>query len=493
MRLLFLVHRYLGIAVGVLMVAWCVSGAVMMYVRYPQLSSGERLRHLEPLDWGRCCVVREGSLADDKPPASDKPIEEFQVEMVARVPVARVRYVDGKTRLIDLADGHDIGSVSAQEAEDVAASFGKRSDRLSRPRLEGLIDYDQWTVSGEFNRARPLFRIALADGVGTRVYVSAVTGRVMQVTTALERFWNWLGAIPHWLYFAQLRRNAALWGQVVIWTSLIGCFLAFTGLWLGIRQLLRQSQRNAPPYRGILFWHHLPGLIFGLFALAWVVSGFVSMNPWGFLDADADAGRLAAQQLRGTLLSASQVQASLGSLSAVAKLPGIVSVESTLLDSRLYLVVTTQDGGRWRFNGAGVSDRIDGGDWIRIARLLGGNERTEPKVLTEGDEYYFDRHGTETLPVYRIIANDRQQTRYYLDPLTGALLASFDGDARWYRWLHQGVHTLDFTPVLRARPSWDVLMLLLLGGATTVCATGTYLAIRRISRPLRRPVVPQNL
>jgi hypothetical protein len=489
MRWLFLIHRYLGIAVGVLMVAWCI----MMYVRYPQLSSGERLRHLEPLDWVRCCVVSEGPLADDKAPASDRPIDEFQVEMVASVPMARVRFVDGKTRLIDLSDGHVIGSVSAHEAEEVAATFGTGTNRSSRPPLEGLIDFDQWTVSGEFNRARPLFRFALADGLGTRVYVSAVTGRVVQATTARERFWNWLGAIPHWLYFAQLRRNVALWSQVVIWTSLIGCFLAFTGLWLGIRQLLRQSQRNAPPYRGILFWHHVPGLIFGLFALAWVVSGLVSMNPWGFLDGDENSSHLATERLRGAPLSAAEVQASLHSLPDVAKLPGIVSVESTRLGGGLYLVVTTRDGARWRFNDAGKSARISGEDWTYIVRALGGNELTEPKLLTEGDEYYFDRHGIETLPVYRIIANDRQQTRYYLDPLTGAPLASFDGDARWYRWLHQGVHTLDFTPVLRARPGWDCLMLLLLGGATTVCATGTYLAIRRISRPLRRPVSDQNL
>jgi hypothetical protein len=225
-----------------------------------------------------------------------------------------------------------------------------------------------------------------------------------------------------------------------------------------------------------------------MFALAWVASGFVSMNPWGFLEGDGDGGRLAAQRLRGAPLSAAEVKASLRSLPALARLPGIVSVESTPLGSRLFLVVTTQEGARWRFDGAGVSARIDGGAWTRIVRILGGNELTEPKLLTAGDAYYFDRHGTEMLPIYRIIANDRQQTRYYLDPLTGAPLVSFDGDARWYRWLHQGVHTLDFTTALRARPSWDFLMLALLGGATTVCGTGTYLAVRRISRPLRRSV-----
>ena len=36
-RLILLLHRYLGIAVGALMVMWCLSGIVMMYVSYPAL------------------------------------------------------------------------------------------------------------------------------------------------------------------------------------------------------------------------------------------------------------------------------------------------------------------------------------------------------------------------------------------------------------------------------------------------------------------------
>src|SRR5271155_4934332 len=45
-RALFLLHRYLGIAVGALMVTWCVSGVVMMYVSYPALEEGTRLKAL---------------------------------------------------------------------------------------------------------------------------------------------------------------------------------------------------------------------------------------------------------------------------------------------------------------------------------------------------------------------------------------------------------------------------------------------------------------
>ena len=48
-RLLFLLHRYLGIAVGALMAVWCLSGVVMMYVTYPSLDENTRLQHLAPI------------------------------------------------------------------------------------------------------------------------------------------------------------------------------------------------------------------------------------------------------------------------------------------------------------------------------------------------------------------------------------------------------------------------------------------------------------
>jgi hypothetical protein len=50
-----------------------------------------------------------------------------------------------------------------------------------------------------------------------------------------------------------------------------------------------------------------------------------------------------------------------------------------------------------------------------------------------------------------------------------------------YRWLHQGLHRLDFAAAIRARPQWDAIMLLLMSGVTVVCATGAYLGYRRLT------------
>ena len=107
-------------------------------------------------------------------------------------------------------------------------------------------------------------------------------GQIVLWTTASQRFWNWLGTIPHFLYFTKLRSDVVLWSQIVIWAATLGTFLALFGLYLGIAQL--GSAARLSPYRGLLSWHHIVGLLFGLVTLTWVVSGLVSMNPWGFLE-----------------------------------------------------------------------------------------------------------------------------------------------------------------------------------------------------------------
>jgi hypothetical protein len=481
MRYVILLHRYLGIGLGVLMVAWSVSGIVMMYVAYPALSSGERLVHLEPLDWEACCVVGDESLPDDAR------VDSVEVEMLTGRPVLRVKLTRGGWRLIDLIDGHTLAGLTARQAEGVAAAFdraaepGGAADYRARPRLDSVVDYDQWTVSGEFDSARPLYRFALGDAVGTQLYVSRATGRVVQVTSARERFWNWVGAIPHWLYFAQLRRNTPVWSQVLIGTSLGGCFLTVVGIYLGLRQFLRRPAGRWSPYRGSMLWHHVPGLMFGLVTLAWVGSGLLSMNPWGWLE--SASGQAAARGLRGAPITGEQVKASVRALATAPLLPEIVSVESAPLWGRLYLVLTTRNGARWRLDASGGSARIGSDDWAKLAQTLsgGGRERAVvPELITEGDAYYFNRPGSAAmLPIYRIVLHDEQKTRYYLDPLSGALLATIDSNGRWYRWLHQGLHTLDFSAALRARPGWDLLMLTLLAGVTVSCATGAYLGLRR--------------
>jgi hypothetical protein len=468
MRWLILTHRYLGIAIGILMAAWCLSGIVMMYVGYPALTRAEQLRALRPLDLHTCCASLDRSSLPD-----EEPIASFQLQMLAGRPVLRVRRSGGSSSVLDLSDGHSIEPVSSVQAQTVAADFAAAAGLRGTPQLRETRDYDQWTLTGIPRSERPLYHFTANDPGGSEAYVSLRTGRLVQMTTARERFWNWLGAVPHWLYFARLRHNASLWNRVVIWTSLLGCFLAATGLYLGMHRFLRSPQGRWSPYRGLLLWHHIPGFIAGVFALTWVASGLVSMNPWGFLDSEAQG----PTPLR---LSGLQVKQAVAALARRPLSQDLVSIDSAPLNGSLYLIATDATGRRTRLDDRGASSPLQAPEVEQWVRTLTGASVT-PELLNHEDAYYFTHHqDIVELPVYRAVATNADRTRYYIDAVSGAIVNVVDGNSRWYRWLHEGLHRMDFTPTLRARPLWDVIMLVLMSAVTTICSTGAILGIRRL-------------
>ncbi len=77
-----------------------------------------------------------------------------------------------------------------------------------------LTDSDQWTLQNVMRNNMPLHRIALGDGAGTEYYVSEKTGEPVVRTTATGRFWGYLGAVLHWLYFTPLRRHGRVLEQL---------------------------------------------------------------------------------------------------------------------------------------------------------------------------------------------------------------------------------------------------------------------------------------
>ena len=475
-RWLYIIHRYAGVVLGPLMLMWCLSGIVVMYVAYPTLLPKERAAGLVPISWAHCCTV----------PAfgADSAVTQFDVEMLAGKPVMRFRRADqpGETKLVDLETGKPIESVTATDARGIGLAYARGHGLgLAAPQVE-KIARDQWTVSGSFDPDRPLYRVALGDRAGTEIYVSSLTGVVVQKTTASQRFWNYLGAVPHWLYFTQLRKDTDIWVQVVTWTSLAGGFLALTGIYIGIRQFLRaQRAKRWSPYRGFLVWHHVPGTLFGILVLTWVVSGMLSVNPWGLLE--GSSGEAKSEQLLGAPIPASELTSMVKSLPAYP-LPGnVVSLQSASLNGRLYLVATSSNGVRERLDAAGRAAPLNNADMAFIAATLAGKgPHSAVTYLPNGDNYYFS-HDEDFVPtpIDRLIV-PAASVRYYFDPVTGVLVQKTDDSAKGFRWLQQGFHRMDFTSTLRSHPIWDILMLGLMFGVTFAAGTGTYLSIRYLFR-----------
>jgi hypothetical protein len=477
MRWLILVHRYIGIAIGWLLVLWCLSGVVMMYVGYPEVTREEALAVLPTLDWGRCCAFDnvEESIGGTA-------LADLSVEMLGNDPVLRARSGFGRPLIVNLRTGEPVGSIDAGAAMTIAERLFAAAGIAGSLEYLGANEIDQWTVSGSFGGDRPLHHFALNDEAGTQWYVSSSSGSLVQATTRLERGWNWVGAVVHWSYPTMIRQDTALWIQVIIWTTLIGTFMTVVGLFIGISRIKRRRSGRWSPYRGIAWWHHWLGIVFGALALTWIFSGLLSVNPWGWLE--GSSGRREALDVQGAVSTWSSIRPLLEQLAGETSSSTVVRIEAAPFNGELFALIHDRKGGALRLSLSSLKHAPLGEDDLHaiVPRLLDGGRALAAELIHTSDNYYFNHHTTREFPVFRVIAGDG--TRYYLSALSGRLVQKTDSGRRWYRWLFEGIHRFDFTPILRRRPFWDTLMLLLLAGVTAVCATGTYMGFRYLARKL---------
>lgn len=486
-RTLVFTHRWLGVVLGLLMLLWCLSGFVMMYVPYPEPGREAVQQALRPLNNVRCCV-----LPDEQAVAGSIPVAGYRLQMLGGRPLLWLNFGYGRGALFGLDDGAPV-TLDETQAVNVARQYAQAQGMAAMAPQADVIEQDQWTVYPSYGAHRPLHRVRLNDSADTVVYVSGADGGVVQVTDRPQRFWNWLGAVPHWLYFEKLRQNQMWWDRTVVWSSAAGCLLTVFGLWLGIWQL--QQARSGgwrSPYRGVRWWHHVPGLVFGVLVFTWILSGLFSMQPWGLLETDSGAD---AAQLRGEPPNWEAVRTVLQTMPQAQLPANTVSIDAAFFGGRVFAVATTRNGQRQRFDAGWTPMALQQTELQQAGRILDMRATASGEPVPDAaaarqssatwtwqtaEDFYYYSHGHErvALPVVKVVSGP---VRYYLDAVSGALLRKVDGDARAYRWLHYGLHRLDF-PLLRERPLWDMVMWLLLMGATLVCATGAYMGAKHLMR-----------
>lgn len=467
MRLILILHRYLGVTVGVLMSVWCLSGFVMMYQGFPDFTAKERLQASEPLRLDECCNADLSGLADDAA------VDGFRIDMLAGAPVLRLPSPEGE-RIVDLKSGRTVSAITPQMVAYAAQLFGEQG-HLGPPSSIRVTPLDQWSVGGG-KLHQPIYKVSYADPGATQVYVSGVTGQIFQDTNRRERLLSWIGAVPHWLYPTLLRANGPLWSQVVIWSSIIGVFLTATGLYVGVVRFRRYRSGRWSPYRGWFLWHHYAGLVFGVLTLTWVFSGLLTMGPFGVFESNAGdwhgviAGPMTGKDVKAFVAAAP---------AAVLSRNDVVQLRSAPLGGAPWVMALTAEGGDTRLsvNGARPLARAD----IEASLAAAEVKVRSLDLISAEDAYYYGHHNSVELPVYRALLDDDQGTRLYLSPRSGQVLSAVDTAGRRARWLENGLHRLDF-PGLKSRPIWDLVVLPLLAGVTLVCITGAWMSWLRVRR-----------
>ena len=296
---------------------------------------------------------------------------------------------------------------------------------------------------------------------------------------------------------------------MIVWTASLGCVLTLSGLATGLVRL----RRKRSPYRGLLRWHHYSGLAFGATAFTWVLSGALSMDPFGW-----QAGRTArpAQQaavagepvpLHG--IEPHSVRTAAGSVSESFPLREVdllqFAGEPLLLAYRppgdhypygdsyasgpLAFLSAVQPFEHRLVSLADATPRRFGRSELlaAAAAALPESNVVDAMELTEYDAYYEDRrHRRRALPVLRVRFDDPAGTWLYLDPALGRIVHSENRQSRLDRWLYRGLHRLDFPGFYHRRPLWDVVVVVLLLGGLFSSASSLVPAAKRLRRHAAR-------
>lgn len=474
-RWLYWIHRWLGVVTCLLCVMWFVSGLVMLYVPFPSWSDEERIASLPRIAVERIAVTPDEALTIAGVRALPTT---FRLEMLADDPVYRI-VADGSHAAVSASTGQPIPGVTSGEAHrHVSATFPHVNGMLAE-----TLDYDQWTVTRRFDPHRPLYRFTLDDGRGTSVYVSSKTGEIVQNATRSERFWNWLGAVPHWVYFSPIRKDQELWRQAVMWLSGPLVIGAVTGLWIGILRLrVRRpyARGRVSPYRGWMKWHHLGGLVGGLFLATWIASGWLSVNPFKLFARTqfSEAQRIAYAGWREGQSYGVTVDAL-----ARAGRDGVTDISLAWTGGRPYIIARSASGVALADPRLGEPLAFDDADLIAAARAaFPGVSVIDARRVVEEETYWYSHHRSRPLPVIKVRFADPSATWLFLDPATGSIAGLIDRSARIYRWLFNFLHDYDLPVLLRNQPARDILVWVLSIAGLVVSVTGVVIGYRTLMR-----------
>ena len=508
-KVLVFAHRYLGIAISLLVVVWFASGIVMMYAGgMPRLEPEARLERLPDLDTARVQLT----LAQAAEKAGfDATAGWGEGRVTLLTLMGRPAYRFGREATVFADNGEVLEEVTADQARTIAARFMNVPEDQVRY-VRTLTSPDQWTLGQ--GRTMPQYKFAAADKAGTELYVQARAGEVTLRTTAQSRFLAWIGVIPHWLYFAPLRVYQPLWYDIVVWTSTLATILAGMGLVLMFTKLRWRKPfklATAIPYAGWMRWHYITGAVFGIFTLTWAFSGLLSMEPYAWTNAEG------LNVPRDVFTGGALDFAKFGKVEPAVwnrTLDGraIREVDFTRIQDEHYYVVRPappsgiEAARRERLhqpydvNGRAEPDTfLVAADTMQIKRdafsedsMVARLQKALPDVpiaehitLTDYDNYYYSRGRITPLPVIRVKFDDPMRTWLYVDPANSQPLALIHRLNRVERWLYNGLHSLDFR-FWYDSVAWDVAMIFLLLGGLASSLIGLCLGIARMRRGAAR-------
>lgn len=493
-KLILHVHRYLGLAFSILFLVWFLSGFVMMYKGFPNLSTQEKLMGSSPVRFRPDPLNPHKAMELAQLPGH---LTSLRIASILQWPVYRLQDHQGNTETIFADNGNLLQKLDQYHAICIAKEFLGGDVKIKHAVLTDRLD--QWTPRTRFLPHLPLYKIFIDDPEKTVVYISSTTGEVVQKLNFNDKVWAWLGAIPHWIYFRDLRIYTQAWRDVVIGLSLVGTIMCLAGLILGIQRYVKARKRNRiSPYKKAWFrWHHLLGFVFGLVVFTWIISGLFSMNPWRW----SPESVLTAEERQHWQGGDLQVDSSFTDIKQITERftahGKVKELELIRIAQRPYWLARYENNQTKLLvaddTQAMPMDSLPKKQLVDLTQKLKPGSTTQEVVwLTDYDSYYYNKERSLTLPVIRIKMADAANTWYYIDPKTASVVKKNETASRVERWLYHGLHSLDFPVLFYKRPLWDIVVIFFMLGGTALCITSIALTARWVKRKSSLIPIPKK-
>ncbi len=476
MRFLTLAHRWMGVALCLFFACWFISGAVLIYHPFPSLSKTEKLKHSPHIDLNKVTVSPKEAVRI----AGVNDLDRLRLIDLEGQPVYIFHSLKNKIQALDAQSGQPINPLQKTGARKIAEHFSG----LPVLKVDGPLDYDQWIVPNRYDPYRPFYRVSFNDKKATVLYVSSHTGEVLQKTEGSQRAWNYIGAVVHWIYPTVLRKNWTVWDQSVWWLSLVAVVTTLAGMVLGITNLRRNPERNqkeySSPYKGWLRYHHILGLFSGIFVLAWIFSGWLSMDHGRFFSKPNPE----PDQIKNYRSIPLKKAVETIPLEALQSLSSFNEVEFFALGGKPFLLTKNSKEIKLFKN---FNEKKLLSTTLTESEIINAVKKAWPDVEvqateqpTESDSYGNLREGSLPPNTLRVILNNPVKTWVHVNMESGQIVSVMDRSRRQYRWLFNGLHSLDFPGLASRRPLWDILIIFLLGCGFIFSITSVRIGIKRL-------------
>jgi uncharacterized iron-regulated membrane protein len=520
-RLLFEVHRWVGIVLALFMLLWFFSGLVIIYAEPATPTRAQQLAHAESLRiepgwlsageaWERSAAQREASATKNKPAAAQ--IVEARLLLQAGQPVWLIEDDKGQRYALSAVDG-SLHKTTSGQALLIADNWGSKESVSAAASVRFVETLEKPALLRSQEALRPFHRITIDDGEGSELLISARTGEVVSATTQFQRGLYWAGNWVHLFRPLELTSWKDSRVDVLTWTAFAAVVATLTGLivgWIrwrpGFFSRKTYSEGRVHPYRQFwLKWHFWGGLIGGVLALTWGLSGFLNNNPWKLFSPTNPGKEELVRYVGGTDASVARAWRAEPHLLA-SNDSGIVELSWRRLGDETAQLAYTRDGRRLSQTAGSTSGLSEAAVLAAAQRLARDVPVLAQTLLQEYDSYYYLRYHRDAadrpLPVLRVELGDAAGTQLYIDPQDGRLLSKQDRSRRVFRWAYSALHHWDFG-WLYQRPLWDAWMLswVLLGLVLSVSAVvigwkrlvHTFSFSRKKSAAARQSAEPEQL